>query len=135
MRVLWGPIWREQGEKMTARIDSSLRQVSDLIQARKRHIDTNVLVQLFLARPQECPRDKPRFLLILHNGSPVRPRDKPSLSLGPSRGRKVAERVYVLKDYVPFSLPIDVRNPLSLQYLARTIRRKDVAKCRDICGA
>ena len=44
------------------------------------------------------------FLPILHNRSPVCPRDKPSLSLGQSRGRRVAEKVYVLKVDVPFSL-------------------------------
>ena len=52
-----------------------------------------------LGTPRECPRDKPGlsrgqsgfvpgtnpgFLLILHSGSPVRPWDKPSLSLGHS---------------------------------------------------
>ena len=52
-----------------------------------------------LGTPRECPRDKPGLspgqsgfvpgtnpgcLLILHSGSPVRPWDKPSLSLGHS---------------------------------------------------
>ena len=44
------------------------------------------------------------FLLILRNGSPVCPWDKPSLSLGHSWERRAAEKVYVLKVYVPFSL-------------------------------
>ena len=51
-----------------------------------------------------CPRDKPRF-------SPYFTQWKPSLSLGQtrfvpgtSRGRRAAERVCVLKVYVPFSL-------------------------------
>ena len=36
---------------------------------------------------------KPGFLLILHTGSPVCPRDKPSLSLGQSRGRRAPEKI------------------------------------------
>ena len=50
------------------------------------------------------PGTNPGFLLVLHSGSPVCPRDKPSLSLGQTRGRRAAEKVYVLKVYVPFSL-------------------------------
>ena len=52
-----------------------------------------------------CPRDKPRF-------SPYFTQWKPSSSLGQTqfvpgtfRGRRVAERVYVLKVYVPLSFP------------------------------
>ena len=37
-------------------------------------------------------------------GQTLCPRDKPSLSLGQSRGRRAAEKVYVSKVYVPFSL-------------------------------
>ena len=63
-----------------------------LNQARKRHININVLVRLRLGRPPVCPWDKPSlslgqtqvvpgtnqgFLLILHSGSPVCPWDKP----------------------------------------------------------
>ena len=55
-----------------------------------------------------CPRDKPRF-------SPYFTQWKPSLSLGQTqfvpgtkRGRRAAERVYVLKVYVPFSFPIKI---------------------------
>ena len=51
------------------------------------------------------PRDEPRF-------SPYFTQWKPSLSLGQTqfvpgtfRGRRAAERVYVLKVYVPFSFP------------------------------
>ena len=72
----------------------------------------NFLVRLLLGRPGECPGDKPRvlgksgfvpgtipgFLLVFYNGSPVSPRDNPG-------DEGAAERVYVLKDYVPFSLP------------------------------
>ena len=53
-----------------------------------------------------CPRDKPRF-------SSYFTQRKPSLSLGQTqfvpgtnRGRRAADRVYVLKVYVPFSFPI-----------------------------
>ena len=52
-----------------------------------------------------CPRDKPRF-------SSYFTQRKPSLSLeqtqfvpGTFWGRRAAERVYVLKVYVPFSFP------------------------------
>ena len=44
---------------------------------------------------------QPRFLLVLHNGSPVCPRDKLGLSLGQSWGRRAAEKVYVLKVDMP----------------------------------
>ena len=37
----------------------------------------------------------PGFLLVLHNGSPVCPWGKPTLSLGQSCGRRVAQKVYV----------------------------------------
>ena len=56
------------------------------------------------AQTHFVPGTSPGFLLILHNGSPACPRDKPSLSLGRSQGRRVAEKVYVFKVYVPFSL-------------------------------
>ena len=39
----------------------------------------------------------PGFLLILHNGSPVCPWDKPSLSPGQSRERRATQEVYVLR--------------------------------------
>ena len=55
-----------------------------------------------------CPGDKPRF-------SPYFTQWKPSLSLGQARfvpgtnrWRMAAEKVYVLKVYVPFSLAITV---------------------------
>ena len=57
-------------------------------------------------RAHFVPGANPGFLLILRSGSPVCPRDKPSLSLGQSRGRRVAKTIYVLKIYVPFSLAI-----------------------------
>ena len=81
----------------------------------------NFLVRLLLGRPRACPWDKPGlslgqthfvpgtnpgFLRILHNGSPVCPWDRPSLSLGQSQGRRVAQKVHVLRVYVPFSLAI-----------------------------
>ena len=43
---------------------------------------------------------KPRFHRVCA-------RDKPGLSLGQSWGRRAAQRVYVKKTYVPFSLAID----------------------------
>ena len=52
-----------------------------------------------------CPRDKPRF-------SPYFTQREPSSSLGQTqfvpgtfRGRRAADRVYVLKVYVPLSFP------------------------------
>ena len=85
--------------------DLSSRRLS---QARKRHINMNFLVRLPLGGddPGIAPGTHPSFLLILHNGSPVCPRNKPSLSLGQFRGRREAEKVYVLNIYVPFSLAI-----------------------------
>ena len=57
-----------------------------------------------------CPRDKPRF-------SPYFTQRKPSSSLGQTqfvpgtfRGRRAAERVYVLKVYVPLPFPKLVRH-------------------------
>ena len=51
-----------------------------------------------------CPWDKSgekyKDKLILHSGSPI----SPGLSLGQSRGRRAAQKVYVKKVYVPFSL-------------------------------
>ena len=98
-------------------------------QARKRHININFLVRLLLGHPGNVPgtKDKPGlspgqsgfvpgtnpgFLLILHSGSPVCPLDKPSLSLGQFRGRRAADRVYVLKVYVPFPFPRNLRGSL-----------------------
>ena len=59
-----------------------------------------------------CPRDKPRF-------SPYFTQRKPSLSLGQTqfvpgtfRGRRAAERVYVLKVYVPLSFPKSAQKTL-----------------------
>ena len=90
---------------------------------KKRHIDINFLVWLLLGHPgnvpgtnRVCPRDKPRF-------SSYFTQRKPSLSLGQThvfflfytaeaqfvpgtfRGRRAADRVYVLRVYVPFSFP------------------------------
>ena len=119
------PVQRQDAQQMflqhkggTHRSQRHAKVVSNS-QARKRHINTNFLVRLLLGRPRECPRDKPGFslgqahfvlgtnpgfLAILHNRSPVCPWDKPSLCPGQSRGRRAAQKVYVLKVYVPFSL-------------------------------
>ena len=72
-------------------------------QARKRHININVLVRLVLGRPRVCPWDKPR---VSYCGSPAFPWDEPSLSLGQTRRRRAAERVCMLKVFVPVSLAI-----------------------------
>ena len=39
------------------------------------------------------PGTNPGFLLIVHNGSPVCPRDKPSLSSGQSRGGRAQKEL------------------------------------------
>ena len=85
-------------------------------QARKRHININFLVRLLLGHPGNVPGDKPGlspgqsgfvpgtnpgFLFILHSGSPVRPWDKPSLSLGHS-----GDEGQLLKVYVPLSFSL-----------------------------
>ena len=49
-----------------------------------------------------CPWDKPRFSPHFTQWKPSSSRDKPSWSLGQTRGRRVAKKVYVVK--VPFSL-------------------------------
>ena len=95
-----------------------------LSQARERHININFFVRLVLGRPRVCPgdftgfvlgtnpvktSDKPGFSPYFHSGSPISPGlslDKPGLSLGQSRGRRAAQKVYVKKVYVPFSLAI-----------------------------
>ena len=78
-----------------------VRVINGENQARKRHININVLVRLHLGRPPVCPWDKPglsqgqtqvvpgtnrAFLFILHSGSPVCPWDKPGLSLEQTGG-------------------------------------------------
>ena len=51
-------------------------------QTRKEAHKHKLVVRLALGRPRVCPRDKPRCSTYLHSGSPVRPRDKPSFSMG-----------------------------------------------------
>ena len=66
---------------------ASNKNVLLFLQARKRHMNINVLVRLGLERPRVCPWDDPRFvpgtnrgfLLILHSGNRVCPRDKPGI--------------------------------------------------------
>ena len=88
-----------------------------LISGKKKAHKHKLFGPVALGTPRECPRDKPGL-------SPVCPGDKPrfssyftqrkpSLSLGQTRfipgtfrGRRAADRVYVLKVYVPFSFPI-----------------------------
>ena len=92
-----------------------------LAQARKRHINITFFGVVALrtapglSRGQTgfvpgtsplCSRDTPRFTPYFTHGSPVCPSDKPSLSLGQSRGRGAAEKNYVLGVHLPFSLAI-----------------------------
>ena len=67
-----------------------LYRFSLLIQARKRHININFLSGYSWDDHPLCPRDKVRFSSYFTQW-------KPSLSLGQSRGRRAAEKVYVLK--------------------------------------
>ena len=104
------------------RLRSNLDEVF-ITQARKRHININSFVQLVLGRPRVCPGD---FTGFVPGTNPVKtwdepgfsrlfytvearfhracPWDKPGLSLGQSRGRRAAQKVYVKKVHVPFSL-------------------------------
>ena len=61
---------------------------------------------LSVGQTQFVPGTNPGFLLILQNGSPVCPRDKPSLSLGQSRDEGWQKSLCVLKVDIPFSLGI-----------------------------
>ena len=78
------------------------------LRQEKMHININFFVRLVLGRPRVCPGDftrfvpgtSPGFLLILHSGSPA----NPGLSLGQSRGRRAAQKVYVKKVYVNMCL-------------------------------
>ena len=91
------------------------------IQARKRHININFLVRLLLGHPgnvpgtnRVCPRDKVGlsqgqtqvFSLLYMVEAQFVPGTNPVP--GTFRERRAAERVYVLKVFVPFSFP---RNP------------------------
>ena len=92
------------------------------------------MVWLVLGRPRVCPGDftglvpgtnpvrtwdKPGFLLILHTGSPI----SPGLSLGQTRARRAAQKVYVKKVYVPFSLA----NTFSLLKITSKKRPRKIA--------
>ena len=84
-----------------------------------------------------CPRDKPRF-------SPFFTQWKPSLSLGQTqfvpgtfRGRRAAERVYVLKVYVPFSFP-KIVNYYAVLFLLRPpnlVRRGPFLVRKNVCNS
>ena len=90
-----------------------------IVQARKRHININFLVRLLLGHPgnvpgtnRVCPRDKVGLSQGQTQVSSYFTQRKPSLSLGQTRfvpgtfrGQRAADRVYVLKVYVPFSFP------------------------------
>ena len=109
------------------------------VQARKRPINIIFFVRLVLGRPRVCPGDftglvpgtnpvktcdKPGFPPYFTQWKPgfhrVCPWDKPSLSLGQSRGRRAAQKVYVKKVYVPFSLAKSVNIARFLCSLERT---------------
>ena len=89
---------------------------------KARDININFFVRLVLRRSRVCPGDftgfgfvpgtnplrtwdKPGFSPYFTQWKPsfhrVCPWDKPSLSLGQSRGRRAAQKVYVKKVYVP----------------------------------
>ena len=91
--------------------------------ARKRHININFFVRLVLGRPRVCPGDftgfvpgtnsvktchKPGFPPYFAQWKPGKPRfvpgTSPGVSLGQTRSRSAAQKVYMKKAYVPFSL-------------------------------
>ena len=103
----------------------------------------NFLVRLLLGHPgnvpgtnRVCPRDKVGlsqgqtqvFFLFYTAEAPVCPWDKPGLSRGQTRGRRAADRVYVLKVYVPFSFPIK-ESPLPFGWRRGRLRQKIAAIC------
>ena len=80
-------------------------------QARKGDININFLVRLLLGRPwvvlgqaHFVPGTSSGFLALSYT---MEAQFVPGDRLGLSRGRRVAERVYILKVYVPFSLARD----------------------------
>ena len=60
-----------------------------------------------------CPRDKPRFSSCFTQRKPSLSLEQTQLNFVPGtfRGRRAADRAYVLKVYVPFSFPRDVPDP------------------------
>ena len=98
-------------------------------QARKRHININFFVRLvpvftgFVPGTNPvCPWDKSGekqgqtqefslFYTVEARFHRVCPWDKPGLSQGQSRGRRAAQKVYVKKIYVPFSLAKPICRP------------------------
>ena len=102
--------------------EAAASDVSRGNQARKRHININFffrLVPVFTGfvpgTTPVCPWDKPGekqgqtqefslFYTVEARFHRVCPWDKPGLSQGQSRGRRAAQKVYVKKVYVPFSL-------------------------------
>ena len=120
---------------------ASKSKMIDVSQARKGHININLLVRLLLGHPgnvpgtnRACPRDKvglsqgqTQVFFLFYTA-------EASLSLGQTqfvpgtfRGRRAADRAYVLKVYVPFSfpsfrqeLPKNLLRPFRRNHLART---------------
>ena len=96
-------------------------------QARKRHMWHKHKL------PKNVPGTNPGFLLVLHNGSPVCPLGQtPSLFLEHSQGRRAAEKVYVLRVDVPFSLAIF--GVLSASRSGQQRSRKAVLGALFVCG-
>ena len=122
-RLRWGSqgkrVHKHTGGYGGKQTDSHSTNAGPSVRQEKEHININFLVWLPLGRPLGlsqgqtgfvpgtnplCPRDEPRLSPYLCTGSPVCPRDKLSLPLGQPRERRAAEKVYVFKVYVPFSL-------------------------------
>ena len=85
--------------------NTALEVLKLFYQARKRHININILLRLALGRPH-CPRDKPGCPWDKSRFSPYLIKWRPSSPLGQTRGRRAAEKVYVVKVDVPFLLAI-----------------------------
>ena len=88
------------------------KDYANITQARKRHTNINFFVRLVLGRPRVCPGDFTGFVLGTNS---VKTRDKPWFSPYFTQGkpgkpgfvpgsRRAAQKVYVKKVYVPFSL-------------------------------
>ena len=120
--------WRAALKRCFLRgLRASLRLLFPQNSGKKKAHKHKLFGPVALGTPRECPGDKPvpgtnpGFLLSLHW--------KPSLSLGQTqfvpgtfRGRRAAERVYVLKVYVPFSFPKNGRKETDEDMKHRQLR-------------
>ena len=82
--------WHKHAPRTSTKKLRSEKLRADFSFPRKRRVNINFLVRLPLGETHFAPGTGPGFRLILHSGSPICPRDKPSLSLGQSRGRRAA---------------------------------------------